>query len=138
MSPRNKDTSHADFPGLFWVEINNSLWSLFANIKSSTNPRGCVTEVNRALHFPWQWHSSKGHRDLSVCMWRFSFFKEKNNTIKAVGLTWNNDTGIFHNLYINVIFKERKMDYHSCLFVTWVLLFTTMLLLFYTDLAFAF
>lgn len=50
-------------------------------------------------------------------MLRFSVFKEKKKTVKAVGLIWSNGVGIFHDLYINVIFKERKMDYHAFIFV---------------------
>lgn len=50
-------------------------------------------------------------------MLRFSLFEEKKKTVKAVGLTLSDYRGIFHNLYINVIFKER-MDCHAYMLVT--------------------
>lgn len=73
---------------------------------------------NRALHFSHD--NDTCYLDiltLSFNMLRFSLFEEKKKSIKAVGLTLSDYRGIFHNLYINVIFKER-MDYHAYMFVT--------------------
>lgn len=72
---------------------------------------------NGALHFS---HDNDTYLDIltsSFSMLRFSLFEEKKKTVKAVGLTLSDYRGIFHNLYINVIFKER-MDCHAYMLVT--------------------
>lgn len=137
---RSKDTSLVDFTGLFWVEMSNALWRLFAEIKSYTNPYGRVPWRDQgSAVFTQQWHLLS--KDILTYFWGLiSFKRKKKTTIKAMGLTWSNYIVFFFffHLYINVILKERIMDYPERVFVMWILLFSTMLLLFYKDVTFVF
>ena len=119
---------------LKWTLLREGFWQISRALQNYSVPS---PQVNGALRFfTWHlsWHLlSKDNLTSSSGTLRFSLLEEKTKTIKVVGLTLRNFFGISHNLYVNVIFRERRMDYHAYVFVTWILLPTTMLLLLHRD-----